>query len=260
MPRAQRRPAGRIASPRLVEASGLVVSRKNPGVLWAINDSGDGPNLYALDHQGRDLGAYELIGAAARDWEGLALADDVLYVGDIGDNFSNRRSIEVYRAVEPEVAREQASTTRRIEGVEVLRLHYPDTSHDAEALLVDAERRRLFVITKQKGRADLYAAPLDSSTATLAHVARLAMADLPPSTRVTAADRAPRGHIVLRTYQHGLLYTAPHEGAAVVATLAVRPCLLPIEHEPQGESIAAFDRGYFTVSEGEHQPLYRFEW
>ncbi|MEK9751464.1 MAG: hypothetical protein VW236_07935 [Flavobacteriaceae bacterium] len=34
---------------RLKEISGLVVSRKNPGVFWVHNDSGDAPVLYALD-------------------------------------------------------------------------------------------------------------------------------------------------------------------------------------------------------------------
>ena len=32
----------------LTESSGLAVSRTQPGVLWSHNDSGDGPNLYAM--------------------------------------------------------------------------------------------------------------------------------------------------------------------------------------------------------------------
>src|SRR2546425_6370951 len=33
-------------SPRLVESSGVAVSRAYPGVLWTHNDSGDRPYLY----------------------------------------------------------------------------------------------------------------------------------------------------------------------------------------------------------------------
>ena len=39
----------------LRESSGLAVSRTQPGVLWSHNDSGDGPNLYAIDMSGRLL-------------------------------------------------------------------------------------------------------------------------------------------------------------------------------------------------------------
>src|SRR6266568_6264490 len=39
-------------SPRLVESSGVAVSRAYPGVLWTHNDSGDGPYLYATDLRG----------------------------------------------------------------------------------------------------------------------------------------------------------------------------------------------------------------
>ena len=39
----------------LRESSGLAISRTQPGVLWSHNDSGDGPNLYAIDISGKLL-------------------------------------------------------------------------------------------------------------------------------------------------------------------------------------------------------------
>src|SRR5467141_1797430 len=45
-------------SPRLVESSGVAVSRAYPGVLWTHNDSGDGPYLYATDVRGTNRGAF----------------------------------------------------------------------------------------------------------------------------------------------------------------------------------------------------------
>ena len=38
-----------IQSPRLIESSGVAVSRAYPDVLWSHNDSGDGPYVYATD-------------------------------------------------------------------------------------------------------------------------------------------------------------------------------------------------------------------
>ena len=71
---------GKSAAPRILEqvgvvpdelreSSGLAISRTQPGVLWSHNDSGDGPNLYALDISGKLLGVFRVNGAMARDWE-----------------------------------------------------------------------------------------------------------------------------------------------------------------------------------------------
>src|SRR5438876_6301733 len=60
-------------SPRLVESSGVAVSRAYPGVLWTHNDSGDGPYLYATDLRGTDRGALLVPGAQAIDWEDMSL-------------------------------------------------------------------------------------------------------------------------------------------------------------------------------------------
>ena len=54
-------------SPRVVESSGVAVSRTYPDVLWTHNDSGDGPYLYATDLRGTDRGALLVPGAQALD-------------------------------------------------------------------------------------------------------------------------------------------------------------------------------------------------
>ena len=53
---------GTINIPSLDEASGIAASRNNPGVLWTENDSGNAAVVYAIDPQGRNLGAYALPG------------------------------------------------------------------------------------------------------------------------------------------------------------------------------------------------------
>lgn len=54
------------------EASGLAASRRNPAILWTINDSGNQPVLYALSTTGDAMGKIHVEDATNRDWEDLA--------------------------------------------------------------------------------------------------------------------------------------------------------------------------------------------
>jgi hypothetical protein len=56
---------------RLPEASGLALSRRSPGLLWSMNDSGD-TTLYALSTTGELRGRVRVTGATIRDWEDVS--------------------------------------------------------------------------------------------------------------------------------------------------------------------------------------------
>src|SRR5213596_956580 len=87
-------------SPRLIESSGVAVSRAYPDVLWTHNDSGDRPYVYATDLRGTDRGALLVPGAQAIDWEDISLgpcplafvprARSCIYLADSGDNMEFR--------------------------------------------------------------------------------------------------------------------------------------------------------------------------
>ena len=86
----QCRPAGALMRLKeLPEASGVAASRRNPGIVWALNDSGD-PVIYAIDANGTITGRVRITGATLEDWEALAVSacpgGTCLYVADIGDN------------------------------------------------------------------------------------------------------------------------------------------------------------------------------
>ena len=88
---------GTIASPSVVEASGIAASWRVNGVWWVHNDSGDSARVFAIGSDGRDLGEFALSGATAVDWEdivagpGPAFAVSYLYLADIGDNAKTAR-------------------------------------------------------------------------------------------------------------------------------------------------------------------------
>nr|MDQ3817072.1 hypothetical protein [Acidobacteriota bacterium] len=99
----------------ITESSGIVASRRNTGVFWTHNDSGDAPTLYAFDRKGKSMGRWRVSGAEAIDWEDIAAGPGpqpgvpYIYIGDIGDNYSRRDQITVYRVPEPAITSDENS-------------------------------------------------------------------------------------------------------------------------------------------------------
>ena len=136
----------------LDESSGVAASRRQPGVLWTLNDSGNEASIFATDTLGRDHGAFEVIGAENRDWEAVALgpcgARDCLYIADTGDNWQNLRTGRFYRVPEPGIPARKPQTR----AAEVLEFRYPSGPRDVEAAFVGGDGS-LYLITKSLGSA-----------------------------------------------------------------------------------------------------------
>jgi len=237
---------GTVEPDGLVELSGLAASRRHPGELYAHNDSGDVARLFVIDGTGRAVDEVTVAGVTPFDWEDLALHDDVLYVGDIGDNARARSEIVVARVAEADIrARDATATT--------IPLSYPDGPHDAEALMVDPVAEQLVVVTKEPaGTSGVYVTPLADPGA-LELVATL---DLGVAELVTAGDISSDGALLaLRTYGAVLLWER-RAGEPIADALARDPCRAPSAREPQGEALALTADGYMTISEGEHPPVW----
>jgi hypothetical protein len=253
------------------EASGVVASRRNPGVLWMHNDSGDAARVLAVAPTGQLLGIYKFEGAGALDWEDIAIGPGpetgvtYLYAGDIGDNAAFRPDITIYRVAEPAVdPSSPVSTPQTLPSVERLTLLYPDRAHNAETLLVDPLNGDLYIVTKEdSGNSGVFraAAPLDpSSEIKMTQVASInfGVAPLDGSKLATGGDISAAGDaIAIRTYDAAFLWRrAP--GASIAEAFATEPCLIPAEFEEQGEALgfAQDGSGYYTVSEGKSQAIY----
>ena len=264
--------AGTVTAAAITEASGLAASRKNPGVLWTHNDSGDSARVFALSSSGKLLGTYKLSGAKARDWEDMAIGPGptkgahYLYLADVGDNYAQRKSITIYRVAEPKVdAAAGAPGTHTLTGVTAIPLSYPDGPRDCEALVVDPKTADILLVSKSlQGISGVYQAdaPHGAGAIMLKKKATLKFGAQPligvRLGLVTAADVTPDGGaILMRTYQDVLYFKRP-AGAPLFKTLTGRPCAAPAASETQGESIAAAATGggYYTLGEGSNQPLY----
>jgi len=241
-------PVGQLADPALVEASGLVASRRAPGALWLHNDSGDRPRLFLAGPTGAALGIVPVEGATAVDWEDLAIgpcaSGSCLFVADLGDNARRRASYAVYRLPEPADARAAVQA-------EALTVTYDDGAHDAEALLVHPETGAITVVEKRPaGPAGIY----DLVGATLTKVGELV---LPDGDALVTGGATRAGGILLRTYASVYFFPLA-SGATIAEALAGEPCVLPSPPDPQGEAIAWDGAGAFlTVSEGANASIYR---
>jgi hypothetical protein len=227
----------------VVEASGIAVSHRTPGLLWTHNDSGE-PLLHAIDASGTVMGHVQVTGARVVDWEDLAAAPcpggSCLYIADIGDNNRSRRAITIYRVAEP---RPDQSAS---EPAEVWTATYPDGAHDAEALF--ATGSALFIVTKDGSSATaLYRLPLLPKGG---HEARLELVSRLALDRVTGAGVSPDGMwVVLRT-NDALLFYRTQDLIGGRTSMPHRFDVTGVD-EPQGEGVAIGGEGLvYLAGEG----------
>jgi hypothetical protein len=257
-------PTATVAQPALVETSGIAESRENDGLIWAHNDSGGNPELFAVGMDGSDRGRWAVPGATAVDWEDMARGHgdqgvDRLYMADIGDNSAQRANVVVYRGTEPEVPAGAAGGT--LADVEALTLTYADGPRDAETLLADPVSGDLLVVSKQlAGRSGVYRIPAGAEPGGTITMARVADVGVDEATLVTGGDVSLDGSVVaLRTYTSVLLFPRADD-ETVSDALAGTPCPAPAPVEVQGEALA-FDpdgRGYVTIAEGLNPAIHHF--
>ena len=239
-------------SPRLVESSGVAVSRAFPGVLWTHNDSGDGPYVYATDLRGTDRGALLIPGAQAIDWEDMSLgpcpvpftlqtrptrvtAATCLYLADTGDNLEFRPFVTIYAIPEPAPPERASDTLGSTRAPAVLRLRYPDGPHDVEAVYVSPRDTAVYLVSKgaTRGsairlyRVDRSAWRATDTTSEIVVATLVQTLDILPSAEagrlVTAGTVRPDGRVVaLRTYTEIYLFY-PGVGGRLVAARD-RPC------------------------------------
>jgi hypothetical protein len=246
----------------LRESSGVVVSRTQPGVLWSHNDSGDGPNLYAIDVSGRLLARIRVTDAMARDWEdissgpcpagvaspGPALPSGCLYVADIGDNNEARREgVTIYIVVEPKVNGPDTPSTVTARS---LTFRYAEGPTDAEAIAVRPNGDITVVSKGRRGAIDFFVIPAASVTHALASGETITAryngnTGIPPDARTgrlaTAAAISPDGGtLAVRTYYEVYFFGLVNDRGESRWRNLERPCSLG-DAEPQGEAIDYLD-------------------
>ena len=240
----------KVSDREITESSGLALSSRQPPRLWTHNDSGDRARIFLLDLDGSLVAEYAVDGAKAIDWEDIA-SDGAghLYVGDIGNNSSARRQLQVYRVLEPD----PREPPRHIPVERTLRFRYadqtafpdPNKNFDAEALYV--ADGALWILTKHRGDTGttlyrLADTPGDVEQV-LEPVQRIALpVDDAFFGTVTAASVTPDGRLVaVLLYQWIFVYDRNADGT-LAGTPRARIALDP-RRTGQVEGIAWLGRG-----------------
>lgn len=238
---------------RLNEASGMVSSVGNPGMLWAINDSGNAPEIFLIDQHAKTRLICTLFQARNRDWEDIAIGagpdegKKYIYVADIGDNWAQYNLKFIYRFEEPILGQMEEMTITQFD---TLTLKMPDGKRDTETILIDPFNNDLFLISKWEDSVALYTAsyPFPKDTVVLLRkVMKL------PFTKIVAGSISRDGtEILLKDYDRVYYWQRTTE-ESLPDILKKKPIVLPYEREPQGEAIAWSNKEneFYTLSEGE---------
>lgn len=264
---------GVVTTPEITEASGIVASRQNPGVLWTHNDSTFPGSIFAIATNGTYLGRYYLPPIFFGNFEDIAVGPGsnpehhYIYLADIGDNFATRASVRVLRFPEPAVYLSFSNTpmVRPLPGLQELELTYPDGPYDAEALMIDPLTGDLFIATKATNSARIYMTTREKmdrgGPVQLTFVRELSSGNGLRS--VAAGDISFDGRLIcMRRNGRAWSWTRSASQSvsnALAATGTTQPVATNPE-DPNGEAIGfhATGLGYFTISEGAAQPVYYF--
>ena len=167
---------GTFSADPLSEVSGMVKSRSYTNTYWVVNDSGNGNRLFAVNNEGNNIiptfsrfsfygedaeegkeqwEGFRVLYAENIDWETMTVDDNYLYVGDVGNNFNNRRDLKVYLLSEIDPT---ASTQSAV--IKMLPVRYPDQTEfpsivsphfDSEAMFI-ADGALYFITKHRNGR------------------------------------------------------------------------------------------------------------
>lgn len=264
-----------LDNPAIDESSGIVASRRTPGIYWTHNDSGDTAMIYAFDTRGQSRGTWFVSGAKAVDWEDIAIAparvgdsESQLYVGDIGDNNMKRKEIVVYRFVEPVIDKAAMNGKAATVQASAIRLQYPDGAHDAEALLIHPVSGDIYIIAKTfAATTGVYRASAASITAVkdrptmMERIAELRLPDA-PGNLITGGEISPDGRrVVLCDYLRGYEIELPPPISSTDFDKIWRQPIASFDTgaRQQGEAICyrADGQAVLTTSEKLPTPLYQ---
>ncbi len=256
----------RLHDPRLTEVSGAAVGIRSPDALYVHNDSGDRARFFALDARTGEVRAqFTVPGAVNVDWEDIAVARDArgvpsIWIADIGDNDATRSSVRIYRVDEPRVTEQTHGLRAVATHAQTWRLRYPGGPRNAEGIVVFPGGATYLFDKTLFGPTTVYAVPPrpSASVQTVTTIGSFSTRDTGtlggpnPFGRLTVTGASTDGTVLaVRTYTDAYLWrvTAGTGTAGLRQALLVKPRVLALPTQPQGEGIAVHDGRLIVTSE-----------
>lgn len=265
--------AGHLQSDRIGELSGLAPVRGIDEAYWAINDSGNRSELFAVSSSGKELAAIKLP-IANVDWEDLASfevgGESWVMIADTGDNLQRRGVSSLYFFKQPDASKLPLSLSlhHRID------FNYEDGPKNVESVAVSVTTGQILLIAKASTNAGVYTLPLkltaQGRTLTASKSGLLATLEpnaddkwwertfakglllAPTSLDISADDRLA----VVGNYRHAYLFKRA-SGESWPEALTRKPQILLSHRMEQSESVAFSSSGNSIIvsSEGLNAPV-----
>jgi len=261
--------SGLILDTRLADLSGLAASHAHADTLWALDDGGNAPRLFAIGTRGGVQATFRVAGVANTDWEDLSSFDldhrHYLLIADTGDNGGLRKTLQLHVVEEP-----GALADGMLRPAWSIAFRWPDGPRDCEAVAVDAARGQVLLISKRRRPPEVFALPLRPSGRGLQVARRIgrlsgmpqpdpdALRNDPAQARmrdqITAADLSPDGRtLAVLTYRSVLLYE--RRGSTTwAAAIGHKPRIHALTWLPQAEALSWAADGRGLYASGEHSP------
>jgi hypothetical protein len=127
--------------------------------LITHNDSGGYPILYYLSKDGEIIKERKVESAVNKDWEDITKDDKYIYISDIGNNYSNRKDLKIYKIPINEDSAEKT---------QIISFDYPEqdsfkintnTIFDAEGLISIDDKLLIFTKNREKKITEIYSIP-----------------------------------------------------------------------------------------------------
>lgn len=144
----------------LTESSGVCVGKS--GLIWTHNDSGGKPIVYGFSQTGVFVAKLKIENAAAMDWEDICCfsvaGESFLAIADVGDNLTQRKSVQIYVVREPKRAAlaKAAKTEVSTALVATLDVKYAAGPVNCESIAFDPRRKTFLLPSKETTRCRLF--------------------------------------------------------------------------------------------------------
>ncbi|GLB48537.1 NHL repeat-containing protein [Neptunitalea lumnitzerae] len=237
---------------KLKENSGLAITGKDS--YWVIEDSGNDNAIYKLSEKGKMAREIEIENAKNVDWEELTMDDDGnVYIGDFGNNRSERKNLAIYIISNPDKIEKKKTKAKKITFSYPEQKDFPakdeDKIFDCEAFFY--LNGQLYLFTKDRsnpyaGRCFLYTIPATPGDYKATYLATHNFGKDYHTGSITAADISPdKTKVALLTHKHLYIYSDFTGSKFFEGKLTV----LDLEDNSQKESVAFKDNRTLLISD-----------
>lgn len=190
-----------FSMPKKIKESSAVEVTEKSDLIWTVEDSGNAPQLFALDIKGELVHTVTIMDAQNNDWEDLTSdKQGNLYIGDFGNNKNERKDLSIYKISASDLNKKEASVAEKISFFFPEQTLFPpkksERFYDVESFFLFEGHFYLFTknrSSKFDGTTLLYQVPNKSGNHPAKLISSFKTCDNFNHCAVTSADISPDG-------------------------------------------------------------------